>query len=258
MKHLSTPPKLLLFDLDGTLLDSRKRISSRNLAAIEACRAKGIVIGVATARGEATCARYVEQIRPDVVISNSGGLVRIRGEIVYSNAFAVEETLTLVRAGTAEGRGVTVDTAEHTYCNVRLDMPDWRDLDYCDFSEASGFDERAFKVCIEGTDIDFAERTAALVEDCDWLAFSDCDWFKFSRRLNDKGKALAVLEEAMGIAPEETVAFGDDFVDSAMLKACGVGVAMGNAVDEVKRCADMVIGDNDSDAIAVFLEETIL
>ena len=250
--------KLLLFDLDGTLLDSEKRISPRSLAAIEACRAKGILIGVATARGEASCARYVERLRPDAVISTSGGLVRVRGTVVYSNAFTVEETLTLARAGTAEGRGVTVDTAEHTYCSVRLDIPDWRDLDLCDFSEASGFDERGFKVCIEGTDAGFAERTAALVDDCDWLAFSDCDWFKFSRSANDKGRALAALEQAMGIAPEEIAAFGDDYVDIAMLQACGVGVAMGNAVEDVRRCADVVIGDNDSDAIAVFLEENIL
>lgn len=258
MKHLSTPPKLLLFDLDGTLLDSRKQISPRNLAAIEACRVRGILIGVATARGEATCARYVEQIQPDVVISNSGGLVRIHGEIVYSNAFTVEETIALVRAGTAEKRGVTVDTAAHSYCNVQLDMSGWNDVELTDYSEASGFHERAFKVCIEGTDIDFAERTAALVEDCDWLAFSDCDWFKFSRRDNDKGRALAALEQAMGVTPEEIIAFGDDYVDAAMLQTCGMGVAMGNAVEEVRRCADVVIGDNDSDAIAGFLEQRVL
>ena len=67
--------RLLLFDLDGTLLDSRKRISQRNLAAIAECRRKGIMIGVATARSESTCARFVETLQPDLLISNSGALV---------------------------------------------------------------------------------------------------------------------------------------------------------------------------------------
>ncbi len=61
-----------------------------------------------------------------------------------------------------------------------------------------------------------------------------------------------------GIQANEMIAFGDDFVDMEMLKVCGTGVAMANAVDEVKAQADFVIGDNDSDAIADFLISYIL
>jgi hypothetical protein len=250
--------QLLLFDLDGTLLDSQKRISPRNLAAIERCRAKGILIGVATARGEATCARYVERIKPEAVISNSGGLIRLHGEILYANAFTEEETLTLIRAGLAEHRGITVDCAESTYCNQTIDLPDWEQIAVTDFSEASGFRDRAFKICIEGTDAAFAERTAALVKDCTWQRFSDCDWCKYSPSDASKEKATQRLEQAMGISKEQIIAFGDDFVDAGMLHYCGVGVAMGNAVDNVKECADVVIGHNDSDAIAEYLENNIL
>ena len=54
------------------------------------------------------------------------------------------------------------------------------------------------------------------------------------------------------------MAFGDDLADMGMLKMCGIGVAMGNAVDEVKAMADIVIGTNDEDGIADFLEERFL
>lgn len=57
---------------------------------------------------------------------------------------------------------------------------------------------------------------------------------------------------------ESIIAFGDDFADIGMLKLCGLGVAMGNAIDEVKKKADLVIGSNDEDGIAVFLEENLL
>ena len=58
-----------------------------------------------------------------------------------------------------------------------------------------------------------------------------------------------------GISAEEITAFGDDYVDIGMLKLCGLGIAMGNAIDEVKEAADRVIGDNEEDGIAEFLEE---
>ena len=54
--------------------------------------------------------------------------------------------------------------------------------------------------------------------------------------------------------PEEIIAFGDDQVDIEMLKLCGIGVAMGNSIEEVKQIADVVIGNNDEDGIAEYLE----
>ena len=53
---------------------------------------------------------------------------------------------------------------------------------------------------------------------------------------------------------ESIIAFGDDYADIGMLQLCGTGVAMGNAIDEVKDKADVVIGSNDEDGIAVFIE----
>ena len=136
-----------------------------------------------------------------------------------------------------------------------IDSPDWADITFTDFAD---FHDNGFKVCIEGTDRDFAERTAALVEDCEWLPFSDCDWFKFSRSAAAKEKAIPPIEQALGISREQIVAFGDDYLDAKMLQYCGIGVAMDNAIDEIKRCADVVIGDNDSNAIADYLENNIL
>ncbi|MBD5520522.1 MAG: HAD hydrolase family protein [Lachnospiraceae bacterium] len=49
------------------------------------------------------------------------------------------------------------------------------------------------------------------------------------------------------------IAFGDDYADIGMLKLCGRGIAMGNAINEVKEEADCVIGSNDEDGIAEYL-----
>ena len=69
-------------------------------------------------------------------------------------------------------------------------------------------------------------------------------------------KEAAILKAcaACGIGPEEITAFGDDYADMGMLRLCGRGIAMGNALDVVKEAADIVIGSNDEDGIAVYLE----
>lgn len=248
-------PQLLLFDLDGTLLDSAKKISPRNLKAIGECRDRGILIGVATVRSEITCQRYTDQLAPDLLISNSGALVRLRGKVIYQYCFTADEAAAIVRAGLAEDRGITVDCEDTTYSNRFIPFfnePGITRTDFRDFSRPS------FKICVEGTDADFAIRTAALVEDCSWLAFTSEDWFKFSKKGVSKGDAIRHLAAKTDVAPENIICFGDDNVDIEMFEICGVGVAMENAVEEVREQADFVIGSNDTDAIADYLYTYIL
>ena len=175
--------------------------------------------------------------------------------MIYQCGFSSDETAALVGAGVAERRGITVDCDDVTYSNRYISFFNEPGMAYTDYK---CFSRNSLKICIEGADIDFAVRTAALVENCSWLAFSDCDWFKFSKDNVSKGDALRHVILQTGIQANEMIAFGDDFVDMEMLKVCGTGVAMANAVDEVKAQADFVIGDNDSDAIADFLISYIL
>jgi hydroxymethylpyrimidine pyrophosphatase-like HAD family hydrolase len=53
----------------------------------------------------------------------------------------------------------------------------------------------------------------------------------------------------------QVIAFGDNFNDLSMLQSAGLGVAMGNAVDEVKACADLIIDDNTETGIAKVINQ---
>ena len=72
----------------------------------------------------------------------------------------------------------------------------------------------------------------------------------------NKGQGLVDTCRALGIAPEEAVAFGDAENDIPMLRAAGTGVAMGNAAPAVKAAADAVTGTNNEDGIAQYLTKT--
>ena len=94
-----------------------------------------------------------------------------------------------------------------------------------------------------------------ILTDCDCVRFSDGYWYKFTKKGVTKEKAITEICHVCKFAPENIIAFGDDFVDIGMLKLCGIGIAMGNAIQDVKQIADVVIGTNDNDGIADYLIE---
>ena len=71
----------------------------------------------------------------------------------------------------------------------------------------------------------------------------------------NKAKGLSILLNKIGLKREELMAFGDGYNDIPMLQFAGMGVAMDNAADEIKKAADKVAPNNDDDGIAVFLEK---
>ena len=73
----------------------------------------------------------------------------------------------------------------------------------------------------------------------------------------NKGAALEALCRHLGVAMEETVAFGDGTNDLTMLRAAGLGVAMGNAAPELKAAADMVTDDNEQAGVARVINEIL-
>ena len=73
-----------------------------------------------------------------------------------------------------------------------------------------------------------------------------------------KWNGIKAMLEISNCAPEETANFGDDHDDMEPIKMCGLGVAVSNAIDEVKAVADYVAESNDTDGVARFIEKKLL
>lgn len=253
--------RCLLFDLDGTLLRSDKTISARTLRALELCRKRGLLIGICTNRGENRARPFLKAVRPDVVISSGGALVRCDGEVILRAEFSPEETahiLDAIRRVCGPDREITMDTVDAHYQNFKSDPAvqddSWSDSIYCDFDRYSG---PTLKISTEITDETFPALSAAL-PDCDCLRHSEVDWCKITRKNITKGAALEAVCRTLGLLPEEIAAFGDDTPDIELLRLCGLGVAMGNAIPAVKAAADVIIGTNDEDGIAAWVDAMLI
>ncbi len=72
---------------------------------------------------------------------------------------------------------------------------------------------------------------------------------------DNKGEALLYIARHFNIPPESTVAVGDNLNDMAMIKTAQIGVAVGNAVEELKECADYVTVTNNEGAVAKMIEK---
>lgn len=250
--------KLLLFDLDGTLLRSDKTISPITLQALQECRKKGMLIGVSTSRGEQNTLSFIEELQPDILIVSGGALVKYHGEYIYKAGFSVEETKRMIAAARqicGMDCEITIDTLDTHYWNYKIDPKkqdkSWGDSIYTDFLD---FAESSLKMCVEIFEDSQAGALQEVLNECDCVRFSDGYWYKYTKKSATKERAILEVCSVCGIRTEEIIAFGDDYADIGMLTLCGKGIAMGNAINEVKEKADLVIGSNDEDGIAEYLE----
>ncbi len=254
--------KLFLFDLDGTLLRSDKTISPPTLCALQQCRNKGVLIGICTSRSEQNTLSFLDDLQPDILITSGGALIKYKGKQIYKAEFTPEETFWMIaeaRKVCGAGCGITIDTIDFHYQNYQPDskMQDksWGDSIYTDFQD---FKEPSLKMCVEIFDDHQAQQLRETLKDCDCIRFSDGFWYKFTKKNVTKEQSIIEVSRCCKISLADISAFGDDYADIGMLELCGTGIAMGNAIDEVKERADLVIGGNDEDGIAAYLEQFVL
>ena len=262
---------LILSDLDGTLFHDDKSISDYSKQIIAEAQQKGILFGICTSRAKVNAVQFLNGIKPDILITNGGGLVTIchhdddshpelnSGSVIYSCEFTVDEIRSLIKK-TFEVCGpdatLSVDNEHGLYCNTKEELGDkyWTHTDFADFNET------AMKMCIETLDREKIEKIASSIgiEKIDYLPFSDIPWYKLSKKDATKEKAIEALCSHLKITPAKIAAFGDDFNDIGMLKLCGKGIAMANAIDEVKQISDGVCKSNEQDGVAAWIKENLL
>lgn len=252
--------KLICADLDGTLLRSDKTISERTLKMLEECRRKNIMIAIATARSENASVKYIDEIRPDIIISNGGAKVRCFGKIILKKIMSAETVKGIIDLCIkySGGKGeITVETDNGYYWNYK-EKPDLNsDYGYAIYSDFSDFCFPAYKITAELEMEEQAQKIVSYFPECSTLSFTGESWRRFALKCADKINAVLRVSEYLNIDVSQIAAFGDDYIDIDMLKFCGIGVAMDNAVESAKTAADFITCSNDDEGVAKFIEEKI-
>ena len=263
--------RLIALDLDGTLLDPDKKLSAENAAALARAAGEGIEIVPATGRfyrgmpqliRDLPYVRYVITINGAAVFDVANRETVCGSEIPRERAVAVMERLDglpviydCYQDGWGRMTQAFYDRAEEFAANAHsLDMiknlrTPVPELKAYLKEQASGVQ----KIQIFFQDMDLRARMLkTLPEEFPDLVVttSIVNNIEFNSREATKGVALKKLAARLDIPIRETMAFGDDFNDIPMLQAAGIGVAMGNADEEVKQAADHVTDGCDNSGVA--------
>lgn len=252
-------PKMILTDLDKTLLRSDNSISEHTKNVLKKCQDCGILIVIATARYWIGAERYIKELNPDYEITTDGTLVHQRDRQIYSCSMDADKTNQIIQDLLAQNpkTEITVAAERQVFWNSHhiSESEKLHKAVFHDYSKPLSIP--ANKILAELSDSNIAERIAAN-NHCRLQCYRGENLYSFLPEKSGKIQAIRELARALNLSLGDIVSFGDDLNDMEMLQVCGTGVAVSNALIEVKNIADAVTLSNDEDGVAHWIERNIL
>lgn len=258
--------KLVFLDIDGTLLLNGGPVSGKVAQALKQAYDNGHFLCICTGRAYSEVPEGMKKI--DGLISAAGACVMWKDEILQAEYFTEEEKEFVT--GLLEEAGATyiMEGFENLYMKKDIRDRFFREL------ENAGEEEKMLLGFTRKTVPVVSVQETKRVHKCSYFyAGKDSLWFRERLRTREmsvtsfsqaetrgnsgeitktaftKGTAVRYLSEYLGVPVKDTIAIGDSENDLEMLKAAGVGIAMGNASDYVKETADDVTGSVTEDGV---------
>ncbi|MCI1304706.1 MAG: Cof-type HAD-IIB family hydrolase [Lachnospiraceae bacterium] len=259
--------KLAAFDMDGTLLNSEKRVSENTKQAIRAAIDAGKYIVIATGRAVSECEDCAEDLEPiRFSVCESGAVVydRHAKRILYRTGFKKELADVILDIGTQ------FDTMPYVL-SLGEAVAEKGSLEHLDYYHMSVYRGMMSRVCVltknlpakfhstgRGIEkINFYCASAEVREEVRrhleplsediTVAFAEETSIEISPKGLTKAAGLSWLCGRLGIRPQEVIAAGDADNDRDMLAFAGLSAAMGNAPERIRRECGIVVRDNDHD-----------
>ena len=263
---------MIVTDLDGTLLTEKKEVTEKTRKALHELKNRGIILGIASGRSVEASLRFLSEwgIEHDLSF-----LIGMNGSTVYDVRQKIKEDSYLLDGETIleitnhfEGLDVTFFAMQGNNRYVNRSTEQSRALasklleneivvDYPTFMKGKKFNklilvtppEKMYEI----------RKVAATFHSEQYVGIqTEPHLFEyFDSRIN-KGVGVKKICEHFGVQLENVVAFGDSLNDKEMLQEVGLGIAMANANDEIKKVADCISEyTNEEDALANFIDDFI-
>lgn len=264
--------KLLAVDMDGTLLKKDKTISEVTQKAIKKARDKGVKVVLATGRPIKGIRKYIEQLdllgEEDCSVAFNGALVQYNktGKIIYDQKMEVEDLKYLYKLSKELGVNIhaltpeeciTPKISEYSIYEAEINKIPLKEVDFENLDENT----KIIKVMM----IDKEEILSPAVEKLPREVYekysvlrSEPFFIEFLNKDVNKGQGVKKVAEAFGIKQQEVICIGDAGNDIHMIEFAGLGVAMKNAMPQVKKVANYITLTNEEDGVSHIIEKFIL
>ena len=268
--------KMVAIDIDGTLINDKREITPRTVAAIKKASQQGVKIVLCTGRPMTGVTAYLKQLglsdRDDeYVVSFNGGLAQTTsGQVMVDESMAFDDYADWENYCLKENVHSQLETRDYIYTTNQdiskytvyesdlVDMPiRYRSLD----EMARIRDQYVIAKAMMVDEKDVIDRALANLPEELASRFSivrsEDFYLEFMRMGVSKGQALDMLCKELGIAASEVMALGNAQNDNSMLEFAGHGVAMGNSIPETLAVADDVTADNNHDGVAAAIDKYV-
>ena len=269
--------RMIASDMDGTLFNSKQEISDRNAAAILSAQKKGVLFALCTGRISQFGALHVnfKGISCPVIGANGGGIWDdAEKKIVSSHPILAQVAVEVDELLHHYGVVYYAFTADNIVsCDEKINHPNasWKDgvmTKTYGMPFGGGREKMRKAVGKEKTFKFFVARQpddihAKLAEDLRkikgiYVTASGKNSFEIMKDGVNKCSGVEELAAMHGIPMENVMTLGDYDNDMPMIRAAGLGVAMGNALEKVKAAADYVTDTNDNDGVGKAIERFVL
>lgn len=248
--------KLIIFDLDDTLLNSEHTASDLTVRVLNLVREMGHLTAFNTARSKMRSADIFEAVKPDFAIYNGGAHITDSvGKTIYAAEIDKEECNEILQEISRITNRYSVQNEDWFYsANEDYDAPD---VKYFDFKNKE-FPTGAYKIIAHCEEPDLLLPIAEKY-DLDFVTYFGGPFCRFTKSGVNKASGSRALADLLGIDMSDAIAFGDDVGDFDMIREAGVGVLMKNAKPSLIEMAsdykNVAISkySNDEDGVAKFL-----
>lgn len=244
-------------DLDETIVRSDWTVSERTLSVLDEWhRQRGPVV-IATGRPPRWTRKIPDALHDHPWICYNGAVAHNEaGDVIYRNLVSADAARRIVTE--FQDRDPTcwlgLEIEDTLYINQKDERPDATVVD----DLLQFVDQPISKVLFRAEDSSvLSDYLALLPDDVRALVSTKVALVQIMARTASKGDALQAVLGRWDLSLEHVIAFGDDVNDVEMVEGSRVGVAMANAVDEVKAVANCVTASNDEDGVAVVLERLL-
>jgi Cof subfamily protein (haloacid dehalogenase superfamily) len=253
--------KLIVLDLDGTLLRSDKTVSNKSISVLKECEKAGCKIVIATARPPRVAYNFIpEELTSEYAVCYNGAEIyknqqKIHSQYICENSVKLLVDFFQIKYPKAK---VSLEINNKLYSNYNIEKLFGNNgYELVDYSEMT-FKPTA-KVLVNLSCVSSLENIIENIpQDCSMVITDEGSLGQIMAKGVSKLEAIRYILNEWKMEMDDIVAFGDDFNDIDIIKHSGVGVAMGNAVSDLKDVAKYVTKTNDEDGVAFFLEEMLL
>lgn len=264
--------KMIVLDLDDTLLQDDGTLSSRNKQALMAAQETGVKVVLASGRptyAMRTLAEELELARfgSYILSFNGAKIINWKSQVeAFSSTLSPETAHALYAMSIEEGVSALtyvgdeiVTASANEYTSIESQITGMKVVEVSSFVEAVQVPVVKVLMVADPDTLVIVEKKlkAQLAGELNVMR-SKPFFLEFTEDGVNKGTSLNHLIQQLGIERSEVIAMGDGYNDIAMLEFAGLGVAMGNAPEEIKQMADYVTDTNMNDGVAQVVEEFIL